>query len=50
MYWQKVDLSNDVSVMKIVFVVCDSQLERQNVVFAPRMRDSFKLFLQKVML
>ena len=38
MYRQKIDLSNDVSFMKIVRVVYDSRLERQYIVFTPRIR------------
>ena len=32
-----IDLSNDVSFMKIVHVVCDSRPERQNIMNTPRM-------------
>ena len=33
---QKIDLSNDVSFMKILHVVSDSRHERQYIVFTPR--------------
>ena len=36
MYWQKIDLSNDVSFMKIVRVVCDCRPERQYLMNTPR--------------
>ena len=50
MHRQKIDLSNDVSFMKIVHVVCDSRPERQYIVFTPRImfRDKNQLMDNKV--
>ena len=36
MYHQKIDLSKDVSFMKIVRVVCDCRPERQYILITPR--------------
>ena len=35
MYWHKIDISNDVSFMKIVHVVCDSRPKRQYIMNTP---------------
>ena len=53
MYWQKIDLSNGVSLMKIVRVVYDSRLERQYIplVLSCTLNHLFKvILLQKVFL
>ena len=46
MYWQKIDLSNDVSLMTIVHVVCDFRHERQYIMNTPRIRYFAYVMLQ----
>ena len=48
MNWQTIDLSNDVSFIKIVRVVCDYRPERQYSINTPRMVNAYKNFFLKV--